>query len=532
MYKSIRNSVLVSLYLFFSYSGFSQIIQHSDLEPTIYEGSTVVEDIYSPGLEGNLLGDPSTQPVKIYLPTGYDHYPNNEYPVLYLLHGHDGNYNSFYSLFGIQSLLDDLISSKVIVPMIVVTPNGTNKYTGCMYRNSYVSGHWEDFIVRDVIQNVESKYSILNQTLSRGLCGHSSGGYGALVIAMKHPYLYSSLCAIATSLTSFADAFLEGNGKATIIEAAGVTTYNSGLPTGVIRRFSNAVAFAPDSAAKPALGRFPFSAEGEFIDSTWQKWLMHDPYSILQTSVDSMLKLNAIQMYAGNGDFLSSRSEMFHEVLDDHEIEHGFDIYTGDHDPTPVLDDMLIFFSEHLTSAVPNIRIVSGHTLHSTDTLRVLSDMDGAVYIVPDTVHPAMDSIIEHHVESIDVSANVEKEIMLSDFDGNYLLYAISSDNMVSNIPEVFSVIPDTTNTFIYPRNHQSPEIEILPNPVNDIITIQAKPQGAYEIEIIALNGQQVYSERMEGVINQIDLSSFQKGTYFITIRSKDFVTTRKIIKL
>jgi hypothetical protein len=74
--------------------------------------------------------------------------------------------------------------------------------------------------------------------------------------------------------------------------------------------------------------------------------------------------------------------------------------------------------------------------------------------------------------------------------------------------------------------------LKIYPNPVNDRLFIETILPEPYVIEINSLNGQLMYSTKMEGTTHQIDLSSFQKGVYFITIRSKDFVTTKKIIKL
>jgi hypothetical protein len=74
--------------------------------------------------------------------------------------------------------------------------------------------------------------------------------------------------------------------------------------------------------------------------------------------------------------------------------------------------------------------------------------------------------------------------------------------------------------------------LSTYPNPANTFLTIETDISGLYEIEISSLNGRLVYQwENKEPVIH-LDLSSFQKGVYFITIRSKDFVTTRKIIKL
>ncbi len=74
--------------------------------------------------------------------------------------------------------------------------------------------------------------------------------------------------------------------------------------------------------------------------------------------------------------------------------------------------------------------------------------------------------------------------------------------------------------------------LNVYPNPTNNLLTIEADRTGYHSIEITSLNGQLIFSTEMEGTSHQIDLSSFQKGVYFITVRSKDIVTTRKIIKL
>ena len=75
-------------------------------------------------------------------------------------------------------------------------------------------------------------------------------------------------------------------------------------------------------------------------------------------------------------------------------------------------------------------------------------------------------------------------------------------------------------------------ECIIYPNPTNEILTIQTNKGGHYSIEITSLNGQLIYSTNMDGTSHQINLSSFQKGVYFVTVRSADLVTTEKIIKL
>ena len=77
-----------------------------------------------------------------------------------------------------------------------------------------------------------------------------------------------------------------------------------------------------------------------------------------------------------------------------------------------------------------------------------------------------------------------------------------------------------------------NPIARIYPIPTNNLLTIELNSPGQYMVEINSLNGQLLYSDRKEGPTLRIDLSSFHKGVYFITIRSEDFVTTRKIIKL
>ena len=84
-------------------------------------------------------------------------------------------------------------------------------------------------------------------------------------------------------------------------------------------------------------------------------------------------------------------------------------------------------------------------------------------------------------------------------------------------------------------KNHlvyESKDLNLYPNPANTHITIETGVSELYTLRITSLNGQQLFNKEMEGHTHQLDLSSFQKGIYFITIRSNDFITTRKVVKL
>ena len=81
-------------------------------------------------------------------------------------------------------------------------------------------------------------------------------------------------------------------------------------------------------------------------------------------------------------------------------------------------------------------------------------------------------------------------------------------------------------------KDTEVPGFKLYPNPAKDLLTIETDKPEHLSVEILSLNGQLLYTTRMEGSLQQIDLSSFQKGLYFITVRSRDYVRTEKIIKL
>ena len=77
-----------------------------------------------------------------------------------------------------------------------------------------------------------------------------------------------------------------------------------------------------------------------------------------------------------------------------------------------------------------------------------------------------------------------------------------------------------------------NPEIQVYPNPTAGLLTIEVAEYDLHQIEIVSLSGQSVFNSTLEGPIMQVDLSSFQKGIYFLTIRTGAYVLTRKLIKL
>jgi S-formylglutathione hydrolase FrmB len=157
---------------------------------TAQRGTVVETTVACPSLEGNLLGDPARRPLAVYLPRSYRQEPARRYPVVYLLHGYQGSHKQWTAggnVWNIRDVMDKLIRGGQVREMIVVMPDATNRFGGSFYTNSAATGDWEDCIVKDLVAFVDAKYRTLPVAASRGIAGHSMGGYGALKLAMKHP---------------------------------------------------------------------------------------------------------------------------------------------------------------------------------------------------------------------------------------------------------------------------------------------------------------------------------------------------------
>src|SRR5664279_6389604 len=148
--------------------------------------------VHGAALEGNLEGDAVDREVFVFLPPSYAGQKSRRYPVVYVLHGYSIGAEQWSHEIHVPQTIEGAFAQGV-TEMIVVLPDSKTVHNGSMYSSSVTTGDFEQFIAHDVVAYIDAHYRTLPNRMSRGLVGHSMGGYGATRIGMKHPDVFGSL---------------------------------------------------------------------------------------------------------------------------------------------------------------------------------------------------------------------------------------------------------------------------------------------------------------------------------------------------
>src|SRR4051812_42999281 len=148
--------------------------------------------VHGKSLEGNLEGDAADRDVIVFLPPGYQRERNRRYPVVYALHGYSIGADQWTKEIHVPQTIEGAFA-KGAHEMIVVLPDAKTLHNGSMYSSSVTTGDFENFVAHDVVAYIDGHYRTIANRESRGLVGHSMGGYGATRIGMKHADEFASL---------------------------------------------------------------------------------------------------------------------------------------------------------------------------------------------------------------------------------------------------------------------------------------------------------------------------------------------------
>lgn len=289
--------------------------------------------VHGKSLEGNLEGDSPDRHVSVYLPASYKSNPQRRYPVVYFLHGFTDNDAQWYGLekhwINLPRILDSVFASGSAREMIVVTPDAYTRYGGSMYSNSITTGNWEAFVARELVSYIDRHYRTLAQKESRGLAGHSMGGYGTLRIGQKYPEVFSSLYLLSPCC-------LDQNGDPSR-SRPDLDTVKTVEDFQKVRSFMTKASFASAAAWSPDPTNAPLYVQLPNRDESWNKmvlnkWIANSPLIALDQYITNIKKLKSLSFDAGDKDAsIAASIKTLDKELNNYAIQHGFEIYEGDH---------------------------------------------------------------------------------------------------------------------------------------------------------------------------------------------------------
>jgi S-formylglutathione hydrolase len=311
----------------------------------IRQGQLLELTIHGTALETNTLGFSVERDVRIYLPPGYAAAVERQYPVIYVLHGITDpltvwtvSWSDDEIDYGtLPNLMDRGIGAGLLQEMIFVLFDARTPFFGCHYVNSPVKGNWQDFLTRDLVTYVDANFRTLDSRESRGVMGHSMGGYGALRAGLDRPDIFSAVYGLSPSLLGWSGDLSAKNPAFGILatETDPSKHFESNFYVGAIIGVSQA--FSPNPLRPPFYADFPFKMSGdevvpnELAHSRWES-------NFLENRIDSYLaqplRLNGIRFDVGFADQFSHippTSRALSEAMSNNGIEHTFEMYNGDH---------------------------------------------------------------------------------------------------------------------------------------------------------------------------------------------------------
>jgi S-formylglutathione hydrolase FrmB len=325
-------------------------------------GSIVEKTASFPSLRGNLVEDFDRHLLNLYLPPSYAKATSRRYPVVYLLHGYQGTYKQWMGDgkgWNIRDVMDQLIRDGKIREMILVMPDAHNKYGGSFYTNSVTTGNWEDYLTKDLIAFVDSRYRTLASASSRGIAGHSMGGYGALKLAMKHPNRFGAVYGISSAcLGRGGDVSLTSPARATTFSFKNFEDLKPSEKAYLSQAYmAAAAAWSPNPEERPFFVDLPASGQRENrqpAEEAAARWTANMPLYMVDQYRTNLMRLRGIAFDVGKRDqftHIPPTNRAFARALKRNGIKHTFEEHDGDHNdkaPEQIEKKVLPLFSRVL----------------------------------------------------------------------------------------------------------------------------------------------------------------------------------------
>lgn len=297
--------------------------------------------IRSQALNGNVVGDTVERDILVYTPDN----PRQNTPLMVGLAPYGSNHINFVSGSPLTENLEDIIarlySNEKLNGAIIAVPDCFTHYGGNQYINSSAVGMYENFIIQELIPQLQSKYN----TSSTGLFGKGSGGFGAYTLAVRNPEKINGFAAHSMDagfeysyLPDFPLALEEFRRAGS--PSRWLEKYNQGynrIRSDLIRTLSviSYSAFYSPNPSSAEMGiDFPFDwISGVFNQEIWNKWLEWDPAKNVTKFSRQIEMLKFVYLDVGIQDEFSLMwgSRVVDDFLEESKIDHVYEEYEDGH---------------------------------------------------------------------------------------------------------------------------------------------------------------------------------------------------------
>jgi len=305
--------------------------------------------IHGAALEGNLEGDAVDRDALVFLPPSYKKETRRRYPVVYALHGYSIGAEQWSQEIHVPQTIEGAFA-RGAQEMIVVLPDSKTMHNGSMYSSSVTTGDFEMYVARDVVAYIDDHYRTIPERSSRGLVGHSMGGYGATRIGMKHADVFGSLYIMSPCCLTPRPAAPPNLDLEKSLASVKTAADSAQLPFPARAQLATAAAWSPNPKNPPLYLDLSVK-DGVAQPDVLAKWAANAALTFIDQYVASLRRYHGIALDVGDQDRLRTDTGKLHDVLDTYGIQNSFEIYSGTHTSAVadrVQNHVLPFFSNNL----------------------------------------------------------------------------------------------------------------------------------------------------------------------------------------
>ena len=301
-------------------------------------------------LRSNPLGDPHRRVVSVYLPPEYDRQPGKRFPVLMDAVGFLGagpahlNWKSFGE--DVPLRLERLVRQRKMGPSIAVFPDCWTRLGGNQYINSRAVGNYADYLLKEILPEIDRRYRTFGKPQRRAIFGKSSGGYAAIVHGMKYAKHWGAIACHS------GDMYFDFCYRIDIPKVLNTLSRHKRDPARYLKSFYGknkmgkedpttimflAMAAFYDPDPKMPLGfHLPMDLyTGELDEKRWSRWLRHDPIHMINQAAPKreLRTLKGIYIDCGTRDewHLHYGARILHRRLKDLGIKHHYEEFDDGH---------------------------------------------------------------------------------------------------------------------------------------------------------------------------------------------------------